>query len=547
MKNIFKYLRLVLIGGILITSCETIELDLAENPNALSPSQADPDFFLNAAQVTFARVAETLGEIGADVTRIENMASRNYPNAFSPAAFDLTWERAYQEVIQNIRLMNVLAMEGDLNYHLAIGQMLEAYTLTLLVDYFGDVPFADALSQGETLNPTLTPGADVYAAALGLIDQAIANFGGDAAAEPQNDFYYDGDYDQWILACNTLKLRLYLNTGNITAFNALIATGNYIQDSDDDFQFQWGTNAVQPDTRHPNYAQTYTTTGVGGEYQSIWLMNLMDTSDDPRTQYYFYRQTDEVPGAEGVPPNEETLACSLTTAPAQYVAGGFPFCALPNGFWGRNHGNAEGIPPDGFLRVAPGVYPNAGNFDDSRLVGIGLGSGGGGAGITPLLLSSTVEFWQAEIAMLGSTAAGQAFVTNGASTSIAKVMAFGDGLDPAADMSTAPMQSDVDAFVMATEAAFMAGSDMERWNIMAEQFFISLKGNGHDAYNFYRRRGFPTDIEPALEPDPGPFIRSHFYPANAATNNANITQKGDVTTQVFWDTNPASPTFPVGN
>ena len=545
MKKIFKYLSIVLIGGAFVTSCETAELDLTENPNALTPAQADPNFYLNEVQVKFARVVESLGETGAEVTRIENMNSRNYQNAYSAASFDNEWEDAYQEVLKNARDMNVLAEEAGLSHHIAIGQFIEAYTITLLVDFFGDVPYSQALSAPDNLNPGVDSGAEIYTAALGLLDQAIANFNSSASAEPAIDFYYGGDWDKWIKACNTLKARLYLNTGNTSAFNGIISGGNYIADSDDDMQFLWGTNQVQPDTRHPNYGQNYTNTG-GGDYASIWLMNMMDTSDDPRIRYYFYRQNDFVPGSDGNDPNEETLDCSLQSPPAHYSNGGYPFCTLPNGYWGRNHGNDAGIPPDGLLRVAVGVYPTAGKFDDNTFDEISLGAGGGGNGITPMLLASWVDFWQAEVAMLGSPAAGRPFILEGITKSIAKVQTFKDR-DPDADMSFEPTAAEVTAFIDAIGAAFDAGDNEEKWNIMAEQYFIAVKGNGHDAYNFYRRRGYPTDIEPNLEPDPGGFIRSFFYPANAANTNSGLTQKSGVSVQVFWDTNPASPGFPAGN
>lgn len=546
MKKIFKYFSILIIFGALFTACETTELDLTENPNALTPSQANPDFYLNGIQEDFARVVESLGETGAEVTRIENMFGRDYQNAFSPAGFDFEWELAYQGALVNIRDMNVLAEEAGLTRHIGIGQFLSAYMYTILTDYFGDVPFSEALGAPDNLNPGATGGAAIYEGALMLLDQAIVNFTNETSAEPAIDFFYGNDYDQWVLAANTLRLRLYINTGNIAAFNAIIASGEYIQDSADDFQFQWGANEVQPDTRHPNYATSYTTAGVGADYASIWLMNLMQESNDPRLRFYFYRQTDEVPGAMGIPADEETLNCSLQTAPAQYVDGGFPFCSLENGYWGRNHGSDEGIPPDGFLRTAPGVYPSAGNYDDSRLEGIAVGSGGGGAGITPMLLASWVDFWQAEIAMLGNPMAGRPFILEGISKSINKIQPFAD-IDPEADASVGPSETDITTFISDIGTAFDAADDEGKWNIMAEQFFVSLKGNGHDAYNFYRRQGFPTNLEPNLEPDPGAFIRSFFYPANHANNNSSITQKSGVTEQVFWDTNPASPTFPVAN
>lgn len=545
MKKIIKYIAVVFATGALLNSCESTELDLTSNPNALTPSQADPDFYLNAAQQRFARVVEQMGEIGSEVVRIEQMGTRNYQNAYSPATFDTPWERAYQETIKNIRDMNVIAEESELFYHIGMGQMMEAYLATLFVDYFGDIPYSEAMQAPEILNPKLDNGEDIYAAALVLLDEAIANFGKTSVANPQYDFYYNGDATAWIKACNTLKLRLYLNTGNTSAFNSIISSGNYIQETAEDFQFTWGSNAVQPDTRHPDYADNYTDQG-GADYMSIWLMDMMQKSNDPRIRFYYYRQSATTPGAVGVAPNEETLACSLTTAPAQYIAGGYAYCSLPNGYWGRNHGNDEGTPPDGLLRTVPGVYPDAGQYDDDSFGEISLGSGGGGAGITPMLMASSVDFWRAEVLANTNPVAARPFLISGMTKSIAKVSAFGS-VDANADLSVGPTAEDISAFITIVGTEFDDAEGTDKWNVIADQFFISLKGNGHDAFNFYRRTGYPNDIEPSLEPEPGAFIRSFFYPANAASTNQFVVQKSGVTEQVFWDTNPASPAFPPAN
>ena len=86
-----------------------------------------------------------------------------------------------------------------------------------------------------------------------------------------------------------------------------------------------------------------------------------------------------------------------------------------------------------------------------------------------------------------------------------------------------------------------------KWNILSMQYFVAQYGNGLDAYNFYRRTGNPKTLQPNIEPNPGGFIRSFFYPGDHANTNSNITQKDNVGVQVFWDTNPASPGFPEAN
>lgn len=125
MKNILKYLAAFALTGFLMNSCETVELDLTEDPNALTPSQADPDFYMNAVQEDFARTVESLGETMAEVARIENMFGRNYQNAYNPTAFNNEWEQSYQGVLQNLKDMTVLTTEAGFTNHTAVGQFIE--------------------------------------------------------------------------------------------------------------------------------------------------------------------------------------------------------------------------------------------------------------------------------------------------------------------------------------------------------------------------------------------------------------------------------------
>ena len=535
MKNYFKVLGVVAIAGALsFQSCETTELDLRTNPNALSADQASPDFLLNQIQLSFAGIVRSMGNYGAELTRIEYMFGKNYVNVYQPSSFQGAWSSAYATLLEDIKAMEVLASESGLTYHSGIGKFMKAFTMVTLVDYFGDVPYSQANLGAENFNPAVDSGSDIYAAAHALLDSAIADFNADGPA-PQNDFYYDGDSSKWVKAANTLKLKMYATTrvhdGSIdSGFSSIIASGNYIDDVDSDFQFTYGTNEVQPDTRHPAYSSDYTVNG-GGNYRSISFMNYLQETNDPRRRYYFYRQNAVTPGFDGSEPALETLQCSLQTPPTHYSDGNYPFCGLPNGYWGRDHGNDEGIPPDGFLRTLVGVYPAGGAFDDSRFEALGQGAGAGGNGIVPILLSSSVHFWQAEVALAsGNTASAKEHLLAGLAASVEKVSAFGS-LDATADLSTEPSADDISLHANQTGSAF----DEDPWNVLGHQFLVSLYGNGSDAYNFYRRTGYPNNLQPNLEPNPGAFIRSMWYPANFVNTNSSVNQKADVTQKVFWD------------
>ncbi|TLP82175.1 SusD/RagB family nutrient-binding outer membrane lipoprotein [Maribacter sp. ACAM166] len=563
MKIFIKNVVLTLFSAGLVLSCETTELNLITDPNAVSPEQATPDFYLNRVQEEFARFNDAFGTNGSELTRMESMQTRLYQQAYSPAGQDAEWQFAYSSMLTDIGAMNVLATDANFKRHIGMGQVMEAFTIVTLVDFYGDVPYSEAIGGIENLNPAVDSGASIYEAALGLLDAAKVNFTTtDNAADPDNDYYYAGDWDTWVKLANSIKLKIYaqsrlVDAGAVGAFNAIITGGNYITSVDEDFQFSWGTNVVNPDSRHPNYIDNYTPQG-SDDYMSHWMMNYMDNSkvdngdatyegSDPRIRYYYYRQAETTPGAvDSDGPNQQNLSCSVEPAPPHYVTGGFTFCYLPNGYWGRDHGDDDGTPPDGQLKTTYGVYPAGGEFDDSTFESVDLGTGAGGAGIMPIFLAQTVDFLRAEIAYASNDAAGaKIFLTSGIQKSMDKTLAFGE-LDADADLSLAPSDDDVADYIAEVDALYDAAVGDEKLNLIAKEFFVSLFGNGIDAYNFYRRTGYPNDLQPNREPNPGAFMRSFLYPSVYANNNSNVTQKETVTVKVFWDNNPDAG-FPLSN
>ena len=569
MKNINRYIALAVFGGMLtFNSCETTELDLTADPNALTPDQASVDFFLSSIQEDFVRQFEgdadndpndnwasggnTTGdgfnELGMELTRIVNMAGRSYPSVYQASDMNDEWSNAYLGILADIRAMNPLAEEAGLTHHVGIAQFIEAFLMVTMVDFYGDVPYTEAITGGDgNFNPSVDPGEDIYNAALALLDQAIANFNSNAAAEPEIDFYYANNYSKWVQAANTLKMKIYLQRrlvdGNaVASFNAIVNSGNYIQNTEDDFQWNWpATSPSQPDTRHPRYGISYQDTGAN-EYMSNWLMDLMDTTDDPRIRYYFYRQSSEVPGATGVPPNEEDLNCSLQAPPQHYLDGGFTFCWLDNGYWGRDHGDSEGIPPDGLKRTAYGTYPIGGKFDDSSFDAVSSTAGAGGTGVTVLLSAFNVDFMKAEMAMAqNNPTAARDFMLDGFDKSMAKVQAFLIGREAGADIAFEPSPAEIAAYRAIISANFDAADANGKWDVLGEQYWIAHFGNGVDPYNFYRRTLFPTTLQPNREPNPGTFIMSMYYPSNSVNTNSNISQKADQTQPVFWDNSGVPP------
>lgn len=568
MKKIVKNITIVLLVGGFITSCETIDLDQRISPNDLSTNQADPNLLLNSVQLAFASNQVYLSDQSADLTRIDVFGNRNYFNGLPGNQLNEVWARTYSSefnragdnvdigILTNLQALEEIDANSDIDYsfHVGVAKTLYAYSLFQLVDFIGVAAFSQAGQPLEFPAPTLDTGEEVYAGAFQLLDEAETLLSAAPESQGAVDLFYNEDTTKWIKLINSIRLRSYKNTGNVSAFNAVVAEDNYISDAEDDFELRYGTSELQPDSRHPDYAADYTPSG-NNIYHSNWLMELMLNNNDPRIRYYFYRQSNGTPGAldvngVAVPPNEEDLACSLVVPPQHYLDGGFTYCSVNNGYWGRSHGNDEGAPPDNFKKTAAGVYPAGGLFDSSAFDtetgltdGVGLGKGGGGAGIEPIILSSYVEFWKGAMA---SEADRATFLRAGLEKSIAKVQSFG-ALDGSADLSLAPTETEVTAYINGIVAEYNTATGDDKQNVFAEQYFTTLFGGATEAYNYYRKTGFPTTVFPNWELDPGPFPRTFLIPQNEVITNPNLTQRTDLNTQVFWDNNPAGPAFPPAN
>jgi len=557
MKN--RYLKniipLLLLG---IISCETVELDLTENPNQVATENLDPDFLFNNVQLSFADFVESAAggaSFASQVSRQFAMTGGNtYDNAFSPVSFNAIWNNAYAQVLVDINALEPIAEELDLKYHLGVSKILKAYTFITLVDIFGDVPYTEAFQGNDNLNPAPDNQVDVYVAMLNELDEAISILNGNPALFPPEDLYFSdgGTVDassqaSWITVAKTLKLRVFNNArlagGDLgvdvfSEIQSLVDGGDLIDDSSEDWVLQYGANRLNPGTRHPGYNRYYEASATG--YMSNYLMWEMINEkgfDDPRLPYYFYRQDTNAT-------NEDifTLGCVEADAPphyANYVSifdnmTPVPFCvaSAPRGYWGRDHGDSAGIPPDGEKRTVFGLYPVGGSYDDgSGDSAQEEGSTGQlGEGITPIITSFHVNFILAESALVSGSTMARTYLEEAMYGSMKKVIGF-LGVEGNAT------ENDMDNYVaFVLDAYDNAANDEERLEIIIKELHIATFGNGLEAYNAYRRTGFPSNMQPTLIPNSGSFYNSAIYPANFVNLNSNANQK-ERTERIFWDKN----------
>ncbi|RED50036.1 SusD/RagB family nutrient-binding outer membrane lipoprotein [Seonamhaeicola aphaedonensis] len=551
----------VLLGlaiSMLFISCETTNLELQDNPNELTLSSADPNFVLNSIMGTFGQQHFTLAGIVEPMVR-HNHLFGTYANSASPNTMDVPWQFTYA-ITNNLNFLEDLSTIQGLPQHVGVGQIIEAYAYVNLVDFIGTAVYSQAVNP-EFPNPILDDGASIYDAMYNQLDDAIVNLKKENSILFE-DIYYNGDVEKWIKLANTLKLRMYVQSKLVATpemvsnLNAIVAAGNFISDPKDDFVVLFGTNETNPDVRHPNFQQQYADgTNAGNVFQSNDFMNLLlntKSSPDPRTPFYFYRQDLNDPVTEDVD-----------------HCGASWFCYLGDGYDGRDHGDDEGIENDGEQRVAYGIYPSGGaldtagtqaeetaiataNYDPSSGVTLAEhikehlstvnptttnSSNLGGEGIGPFLTASFVHFLLAEAALptpqgMGATGDSATLLKTAMELSFAKVEEVSGE-----EMNDADIMDYVDEVMAEYNAADAEG----KLNIIAREYYIACFGNSIEAYNLYRRTGYP-DLQAHVLASGGEFPRSFFLPSSELTTNSSLDAVDDqkkLTDQVFWDTNPA--------
>jgi len=545
----FIYALTLAAGMVFATSCTEKLDELLENPNAVNATTASPDFLLNSIHLNYQSLWYGVSDRGARLTRQINQGSALYESAYTSGSTNGTWSTAYANVLADIEFLMPLAQKSNLQRHMGIAKTIKAMVLMDLVDTYGNVPYSAALSAAN-FSPKTDEGATIYAAALKLLDEASAHFTATSSGGTPNDYFYGRNYTRWNKLVNTLKLRYHLNTRLVnadaskSAINALISA-NALIGIGDDFVFRFGTTAADPDSRHPKFAGQYT--AGGGDYQSTDFMHHLTVEkgfDDPRVRYYLYRQV--LTNTTNVDEQE----CISQIAPPHYLVGNYPYCnpAGNKGYWGRDHLDPDGIPPDGLKRTAYGVFPAGGRFDNnSGLPVANPALGNKGAGIHPIMLAAYVDFMLAEAAVtLGTTGTPKTLLLSGIKKHMDYVRAFAiagaEGATISAFEPAATFNAKVTSYLNYVGTRFDAAATNDtKMNVVGREYWLSLYGNGTEAYNLYRRTGKPNRMQPGLESITGSFVRSFLYPNNYMVTNTTAVQKKDLATQVFWDKNPASP------
>lgn len=554
-KTLFILTSLLIIG-----SCETFDLEQTKSPSQVPVELLDPVYAFNYVQLQLPVFVDDANDFTQRVTRQMAMTGGNtYDNAFRPVNFNAVWSDGYN-ILNAVKVMEPKAIELGETYALGASKLIRVYVLLTMTDMFGDIPYTEALQGNANLTPKYDKSADIYKGLFIEIDEAIALLSSENRPGSNiQDLYYNTK-DSWITLANTLKLKMFnnarlaeteigVNVGD--EMNAIIAGGDIIDTIEEDFQFQYGNSRFNPNTRHPLYNDQYEL--GGGAYIGNYFMWALSEEKggivDPRTNFYFYKQ-------DGNAQDDDSFTAPWNARPSHYTDvkyrsfyensiltpyfvtswTGLLTTELPSGgFWGRDHGNNTGIPPDAEKRTVAGIYPIGGKYGTNPASVQSSGTAGQqGAGIMPILLSSYVHFILAEYQLMensNAVAAGQELEI-AIRNSITKTTTFIEM--PEGVPTQAEIISATDAYWNFLSPKYNGFSTEKKLELIIKEYYIASWGNGIEPYNNYRRTGYPSNFQPTLEEASGAFFATALYPGSAANNNPNMPNNVR-TKKVFWD------------
>ncbi|MBK8700356.1 MAG: SusD/RagB family nutrient-binding outer membrane lipoprotein [Saprospiraceae bacterium] len=544
-----KYIKYLFFAGVFmgIAACSSQLDEQLDDPNNITPSNLDPNYLTNKIFVGFADFYSSANDPCMEISRYTAMIGGEvYARAYQPQSHDVLWSNAYQSVIvQSEELLKAVSGK-KLDHHEGAVKVIKAFTYMTLVDLFGNVPYTEAVAgTSGNFNPVIDNGKDIYEKCITLLDEAIVSLGNTPVQKITRDIYYGGDAIKWAALARTLKLKAYMNMSVSDAsvkdkITALLDE-DIIDNSLESFTYKYGSSALPAKSRHFLYRRMYPITAgdAEGYMSNYFLLNAYAAKngvEDPRWRYYVYRQVGSLEKA--LDTEGDAIPCVLSPRP-DHILPNQGWCAFEPGFFGRDHGNSDGIPPDGKALTVVGVYPFGGRVDLNNGVATYEvftkdGQGANGAGIEPIWMSFFTDFLKAEAyTRLGIAGDAKAAMLSGINKSVAAVHSFG-----ASKGQTVPAElvTPTSAYTDEVEGQYDAAAD--KMNVIGKEYWLALYGNGVEAYNLYRRTGKPADMQPMRTANGGNFIYSFIYPANYVNLNSSATQKDiEGVNRVFWDTN----------
>ncbi|MFD1873390.1 SusD/RagB family nutrient-binding outer membrane lipoprotein [Hymenobacter bucti] len=475
-------------------------LDVNNTPN--QPTSVTPAVLLTGVEAT------TGFALGNDLQRVTSLLiqhsagignqSATYDGYTLRGAFDNQWNgELYAGSLTNTQQL-IDQNQATNPFYTGIAKLLRAYNFAVATDLWGDVPYSQASQGLVNLQPRFDTQADIYQgntaqgiqSLFDLVRSGLTDINNttNTTAPGADDLIYAGSRTKWNKFGNMLLLK-FANT--ISRKNPTLAK-TVIQEV-----LAKGSDAVI--TANTDDARVPFGTTVGNQ-NPIYAFNILNRPDDQMLSRRF------LDSLRSPKPNDPRLPFFWTTTPVNAAS----VTTLYGTFTGYDNAGTQVVPVSRANRSRVGTYQ----------------TGTSGEGAVQLLTNFQRAFILAESALtLGTAGDAQALYAEGIRASMTKV-----------GVST----TDIAAYFAANPTAVtLAGSVDHKVNQIITQKWIAWCGNGYEAYNDYRRTGYPRlQVVQFPNPEsPNAIPRRLFYPNSEI--NANTTQvptpQPSIATAVWWD------------
>lgn len=468
----------------LFISCNKNDfLDVNDNPN--NPTDVPPKVLLPSTTVGMAFVnGNELGRV-ASLLMQHNAGTANQAIGFDvynlDGSFDNAWDfEIYSNAVSDLRTLIRKTEEASPAYS-GIAKIQLAYVFSIATDLWGDVPYSQAGFGLEFPTPRFDSQEDIYQgnATLGiqslfdLVREGIADLSKQSALVPTNDdLVYNGNLANWRRAGNTILLKFAMQISNVNPTLAKSVIDEVIA----------GNNYIISNNQDLEVPFGSTV----GSQSPIYSFNVVNRPNDQMLSTRFL---------------------NLMTAQNDLVRLGKLYTS-PNGvFTSYENGSTAAAPPPA-TRSKYNAYvtgPDAGRYP------------------IRLITNAQRAFILAEAALILGTA-GNANTL------------YQEGIR--ANMSKTGMTTtEIDAYFAANPTIVnLTGTTEERRRQIIIQKYIAFVPNPIEAYNDYRRTGYPA-LQVALNSagdDPTMIPKRYPYPPNERARNPNAPSPRPLMNQKVW-------------
>lgn len=498
-KNIFKIIAFSFLVAAGAAGCQK-KLDINQNPNQPAEPDVTPEhilpYALHAAGVQtdngYGWLANWMGYWSASGSYNPSTeeSSYNITNTFQEGK----WSGIYNTLF-DLNKVEEKAGDAGQTFYKAIAMIMKAHLYQNLVDIYGNVIYSQAFQPTTYPTPAYDDAATIYQNLHVKLDSAILLIKGATVSNKAKeiDIVYGGNTTLWIKMANTIKLRLLIRASKVNAnptaeLAKIKAEGGVLQAGE--------TADANPGYRNDNNKQNpfYAAYGllVSGEdantfYRAnAYAIDYLEGNGDPRLGYFF------------------KPAKSPTSASHPYV--GTVYGGEPNSAFGGDQTSNIGI---GLVRSA----------EQAQWI----------------ITSMESMFLQAEAILKGWDIGGPYAGNAQAAYEAAVTESF-------TWLQVPNAATEAEDYMLNVADWGSAADDAERLELIIWQKYIALTGiNPLEAWNDYRRTGFPSDVPLSINNARGSRVipvRLLYPSIEYAVNAKSVQAQGTInpqTSTLFWD------------